>query len=364
MMGVSLEIARSFEPFVRVLSGPHRGASAARNRGIAETASAWIVFLDADDLLVSGTLRRLETAEATGADVVVCDRQELLDRGDGAVDGAVRSIDSAALEADAETSCATHVWATTAALLYRRSLVEKIGEFRQDLPVIRTLGFSLRSPIMERGLPIHRISQHSLSRRDLAQFGRDVLLNGRQIEARWRPMARYRQATEKPWKKFITMLSASSSRQQIYNFLMRSPHCATSAASCRFTRGSPEPLASAPGVHNPRLKRWLHQQPTPPVLMTGLSPQTGRMAAERGHVVGTLLSKDARVCRDSGGIGELAHADGGMFEATAQAVARRLTPPSSALPRAEPARVAQGAVRLQQLQHLAPQLVDRRILRR
>ena len=27
--------------------------------------------------------------------------------------------------------------------------------------------------------------------------------------------------------------------------------------------------------------------------MTGLSPETGRMAAERGHVVGTLLSLSA-----------------------------------------------------------------------
>ncbi len=32
------------------------------------------------------------------------------------------------------------------------------------------------------------------------------------------------------------------------------------------------------------------QQPTPPVWMTGLSVETGRIAAERGHVVGTLLS--------------------------------------------------------------------------
>jgi hypothetical protein len=32
-----------------------------------------------------------------------------------------------------------------------------------------------------------------------------------------------------------------------------------------------------------------YQQPTPPVWMTGLSPETGRMAAERGHVVGTLM---------------------------------------------------------------------------
>jgi alkanesulfonate monooxygenase SsuD/methylene tetrahydromethanopterin reductase-like flavin-dependent oxidoreductase (luciferase family) len=35
------------------------------------------------------------------------------------------------------------------------------------------------------------------------------------------------------------------------------------------------------------------QQPTPPVWMTGLSVETGRMAAERGHVVGTLLSLSA-----------------------------------------------------------------------
>jgi alkanesulfonate monooxygenase SsuD/methylene tetrahydromethanopterin reductase-like flavin-dependent oxidoreductase (luciferase family) len=32
------------------------------------------------------------------------------------------------------------------------------------------------------------------------------------------------------------------------------------------------------------------QQPTPPVWMTGMSVDTGIMAAERGHVVGTLLS--------------------------------------------------------------------------
>jgi alkanesulfonate monooxygenase SsuD/methylene tetrahydromethanopterin reductase-like flavin-dependent oxidoreductase (luciferase family) len=35
------------------------------------------------------------------------------------------------------------------------------------------------------------------------------------------------------------------------------------------------------------------QRPTPPIWMTGLSPDTGRMAAERGHVVGTLLSGSA-----------------------------------------------------------------------
>jgi glycosyltransferase involved in cell wall biosynthesis len=190
----SLEIARSFEPRLRVLNGPNRGASAARNRGIVETTGEWIVFLDADDLLVSGTLRqRVDTAEATGADVVVCDWQELLVHGAGTEYGAVRSVDRTALEGDAEAGCATHVWATTAALLYRRGLVEKIGGFREDLPVIQDARFLFdaayhgarfaHSPHLGAR---HRLSPQSLSRRDPAQFGRDVLLNGKQIEALWR----------------------------------------------------------------------------------------------------------------------------------------------------------------------------------
>jgi len=190
----SLTIANSFEPRVRVLTGPNLGASAARNRGIAETKGEWIVFLDADDLLNSGTLRRrLETAEATGADVVVCDWQEFFDGRDGTVDGAVRSVDLAALEADAELACATHVWASTAALMYRRSLVEKIGGFREDLPVIQDARFLFdaafhgarfaHSPHLGAR---HRISPQSLSRRDPARFWRDCLLNGTQIEALWR----------------------------------------------------------------------------------------------------------------------------------------------------------------------------------
>lgn len=189
----SLGIARAFEPQIRVLTGPNRGASAARNRGIAETAGEWIVFLDADDLLVPGTLcRRSETAEATGADVVVCDWQEFADQGDGPVEGTVRSVDLAALATDAEIGCATHVWATTAALLYRRSLVDRIGGFRDDLPVIQDARFLFdaayhgarfaHSPHLGAR---HRRSPYSLSRCDPARFWRDALLNGKQIEALW-----------------------------------------------------------------------------------------------------------------------------------------------------------------------------------
>ena len=190
----SLAVARYFNPRVRVLSGPNKGVSAARNRGIAEAAAAWIIFLDADDLLTCGTLRRrLETAEATGADVVVCDWQELLDPGGRTVDGAVKSIDFAALEADAETGCATHVWAPPVALLYKATLVKGIGGFREDLPLIEDARF-LFDAAYHGARFVHsphigaryRISPQSLSRRDPARFWRYVFLNGKQVEAVWR----------------------------------------------------------------------------------------------------------------------------------------------------------------------------------
>jgi len=190
----SLAIARRFEPEVRVVTGPNCGVSAARNRGILETTGEWIVFLDADDLLLPGTLgRRLETAAATGADVVICDWQEWAEMESGYIDGPVRRVDRDAIESDAEMACATHAWATTAAIMYRRSLVEKIGGFRDDLPVIqdarflfdaayRGARFAYSSHLGAR----YRVSRQSLSRCDPERFWRDVLTNGRQIEALWR----------------------------------------------------------------------------------------------------------------------------------------------------------------------------------
>jgi glycosyltransferase involved in cell wall biosynthesis len=76
----TLTLARRHEPMVRVLTGPNQGVSAARNRGIAETSAPWLLFLDADDLLVPGTVSdRLEVAQRTSADVVIADWEDLID---------------------------------------------------------------------------------------------------------------------------------------------------------------------------------------------------------------------------------------------------------------------------------------------
>src|SRR4029077_6980980 len=73
----SLAIAQGFRSAARVFTGPNRGVSAARNRGMGKTKSEWLIFLDSDDLLRPGTIaKRLQAAETREADVVICDWQE------------------------------------------------------------------------------------------------------------------------------------------------------------------------------------------------------------------------------------------------------------------------------------------------
>lgn len=190
----SAAIARAFGSEVRVVTGPNCGVSAARNRGIAETGGEWIVFLDADDLLSPGTLaQRLATARAAGADVVVCDWRDLVRDGLSWSEGPARSVDAGRLACDAEAACAAGLWAPPAALMYRRRLVERIGGFRPDLPIVqdaRLLFDAARHGARFARSPhvgaCYRVRPQSLSRRDPARFWRDVLLNGIEIETLWR----------------------------------------------------------------------------------------------------------------------------------------------------------------------------------
>ncbi len=191
----SLAVAQAFEPRVRVLTGPNRGVSAARNRGIATTTADWLLFLDSDDLLNEGTvLRRLASAADSGANIIICDWEDVVDDGQGRVSlGATHTIDWPAIEDDAEQATATSAWATTAAILYRRDVVERVGGFRQDLPVIQDARY-LFDAVRVGGRLAHcphvgaryRVLANSLSRRSSVRFWEDVLLNGRQIEGFWR----------------------------------------------------------------------------------------------------------------------------------------------------------------------------------
>jgi glycosyltransferase involved in cell wall biosynthesis len=192
----SAEIIGEFGNRIQWISIPNGGVSAAREFGTKLARGEHIQYLDSDDLLAPATLAaRLKAVTAGDADVAHTDWQKLERGSDGAfVLADIIRPDLAAIERDAEAATATsEFWAPPAALLYRRTIVERIGGWPAGLPVIqdaRYLFEAARHKAQFTYVPgvgaYYRVSSDSLSRRNLARFITDCARNASEIEAMWR----------------------------------------------------------------------------------------------------------------------------------------------------------------------------------
>lgn len=192
----SAAIASRYADHVRVVAGPRRGASAARNLATSLARGKYFQYLDADDLLAPGALAaRTARLEATGADVALSEWQRLVPDPAGVFQpGPIVTPVADQLRPDAELAVFLGLWAPPAALLYRREIVSAIGLWREDLPVIQDARFlfdaaraGARFEIVAGVSAYYR--QHatgSLSTSNSTRFWADVLENTRQIEALWR----------------------------------------------------------------------------------------------------------------------------------------------------------------------------------
>ncbi|WP_263831189.1 glycosyltransferase family 2 protein [Salinibacter sp.] len=189
------EIIKRYEDQAVCHFGPNRGASAARNMGTELASGDFIQYLDADDRLRPQALeRRITALEGAPGDVAYSAYQRLVEDGDGFTPGNTVEKTLEEVHPDPEVATLGAFWLPPAALTYRRQIVEKIGEWNNSLPVIQDARFlqdaafyRARFVKVNEVLAEYRDHQHgSLSTQDQEAFNRDIWVNARQIEGRWR----------------------------------------------------------------------------------------------------------------------------------------------------------------------------------
>jgi glycosyltransferase involved in cell wall biosynthesis len=176
---------------LRVLRQARGGASRARNAGTAAAAGPFIQYLDADDVLYSGTLRkRLDALTVTGSDVAYCNwvRLEPQEGGGYREGDPIHRV----LGPRPDVELLDDAWWPPGAVLYRRSLIDKILPWRVDLPVIQDARFLLDAALAGArfahanhvGLE-YRVRHDSLSRHDQRAFLEDCFRSGAELHERW-----------------------------------------------------------------------------------------------------------------------------------------------------------------------------------
>jgi glycosyltransferase involved in cell wall biosynthesis len=195
----SRAIAARHAPDVVVLTSPGRGASAARNAGMAHARGRFVQFLDADDFVEPHALRsRVDALEQSGADVAISDWERLERRGESWHPVRTESGALPTVADPADLVVFRGFWAPPAAILYRRSICDRVGAWRENLPVIQDARFLFDAAhagarfvhVAGVGAKYRQHAGGSLASADPFRFWTDVLENTIDVERIWRRAGR------------------------------------------------------------------------------------------------------------------------------------------------------------------------------
>ena len=174
-----------------ILRVPHGGAGRARNAGTAGARGEYIQYLDADDQLALGKVRKqIERLEATGRDVAYGNWQRLIETPGGTQRGAVvrRQVDEAGV--DPAVALLMDFWCPPAAYMFRRRIVDRVGGWNERLSIIQDARFVLDCALhgaqfeyIDATMAFYRIHATSLSRSNRAVFLRECLESAVEVEA-------------------------------------------------------------------------------------------------------------------------------------------------------------------------------------
>ena len=199
------ELIRSYGDRVRAEFGPNRGASAARNRGTELARGEFIQYLDSDDLLTPDAIaRRVAALQRSGTDVAYSDWQRLVETEANVFKPGqqiVRRTED--VHPCLQIALITSFWAPPAAITYRRSIVQKIGGWKEWLPIIQDARFLQDAELVGGrfiyvpgiGCQYREYLGASLSRRSNSAFASDVFRNACDLQKLFESNGRHERRT-------------------------------------------------------------------------------------------------------------------------------------------------------------------------
>lgn len=183
-------------PEIQIIRTKNHGVSHARNVGLRAARGEFVQYLDSDDLLLPGKIdRHLKMmSDSPGADVIYSDWQRL-NTSDGIIFhlGEMVSRRYEDVNTDPEIAFFTDMWCPTGCYFYRRSFLNKIPPWRENLPVIQDARYALDCAMAGANWlydPTVSVSyrQHlvgSISTRSRRAFIKDCATNADEVRRLW-----------------------------------------------------------------------------------------------------------------------------------------------------------------------------------
>lgn len=168
------------------------GVSRARNKGIELAKGDFIQFLDSDDLLSPKKLQiQVDALIGTGYDVAYGDWQKLEEKPSGEFVDAQSVVRK--MTCEPEIALFTDFWCPPAAILYSRKIVDRIGGFRETLPIIQDARYFLDAALQGGRfvytagvMAKYRVHRHnSLSKSQPLKFVTDCFTNAMEVKEIW-----------------------------------------------------------------------------------------------------------------------------------------------------------------------------------